>query len=556
MSKGIRYDSLLARALGGELHRAIAGAGIRAYSLDHERRLAALYLDDDRVLRFDLHPERGFVSLARSRPSRGATSLLGHRVQEISVPPDERRLHLTLSTGEAPAAGGASAFEWIVDWTTNRWNVWLISARDRSVIRALRAPRRGRKRGAAAAPGEPWRPPGGAARAGATGSLDRDEWVAILSRLPSESFERGALRTVAYVSPINLAYLLQPASGPQDREGLAVAYARWKELVEGEPRPHVLVRPWAGQPYPHNLGEPDARRVPSLLEAMLELRRAAVRPVELERATSELERRQAAVERRIAQLRENLVKANESTRLRHAADLLLASLDRVSRGAERVELDDFEGGRTAIELDPTLSPAKNAERLYAEARRLRRGAERIPALLEAATNEIHRLTTWLERVQGGEVPPELRRSLRRTARARPEADRETVPYRRYRTSGGLEVRVGRSAQDNDALTLRHASPQDVWMHARGVPGSHVVLRWNRRDQNPPERDLLEAATLAAWFSKARSSQVVAIDWTRRRYVRKPRRAPPGTVTLERAKTVFVEPSEEVERGRRVEDDLI
>jgi predicted ribosome quality control (RQC) complex YloA/Tae2 family protein len=119
------------------------------------------------------------------------------------------------------------------------------------------------------------------------------------------------------------------------------------------------------------------------------------------------------------------------------------------------------------------------------------------------------------------------------------------PYRLYRTSGGLEVRVGRNARANDDLTFRHSAPDDVWLHAQSVPGSHVILRWPDAEGAPPARDLEEAATIAAVHSRARSSGLVAVDWTRRKYVRKPRGAPPGSVTIQRVKTLFVEPVEEV-----------
>jgi predicted ribosome quality control (RQC) complex YloA/Tae2 family protein len=89
----------------------------------------------------------------------------------------------------------------------------------------------------------------------------------------------------------------------------------------------------------------------------------------------------------------------------------------------------------------------------------------------------------------------------------------------------------------------------VWMHARSVGGSHVILRWPR-DEAPPARDLEEAAVLAALHSKARGSGVVAVDWTQRRHVRKPRGAPPGAVTPGRTRTVFVEPDAAVEERMR------
>jgi hypothetical protein len=115
-----------------------------------------------------------------------------------------------------------------------------------------------------------------------------------------------------------------------------------------------------------------------------------------------------------------------------------------------------------------------------------------------------------------------------------------LPYRRYRSSGGLEIRVGRGARYNDELTFHHAAPDDVWLHARHAAGAHVVLRWPGPG-NPPHRDLEEAAVLAAIHSRARTSGSAPVDWTLRKYVRKPRGAAPGAVLPQRVRTIFVEP---------------
>jgi predicted ribosome quality control (RQC) complex YloA/Tae2 family protein len=128
---------------------------------------------------------------------------------------------------------------------------------------------------------------------------------------------------------------------------------------------------------------------------------------------------------------------------------------------------------------------------------------------------------------------------------------QTLPYRRYRSSEGTEIRVVRGARWNDELTFHHAAPDDVWLHARHAAGAHVVLRW-KGEGNPSAKDLTEAAVLAALHSKARTSGSVPVDWTRRKYVRKPRKSPPGTVSLERARTVFVEPDPALEERLRVD----
>jgi predicted ribosome quality control (RQC) complex YloA/Tae2 family protein len=157
----------------------------------------------------------------------------------------------------------------------------------------------------------------------------------------------------------------------------------------------------------------------------------------------------------------------------------------------------------------------------------------------------------VEALRRGESPAWAAAALRRperTPRASPAAA-ERLPYRVYRTSGGLEVRVGKTSRDNDRLTFHHASPGDVWLHARSVPGSHVVLRWSAPEA-PPARDLEEAAVLAALHSRARTSGTVAVDWTRRKHVRKPRGAPPGRVGLLHARTLLVAPDPEVEARLR------
>jgi predicted ribosome quality control (RQC) complex YloA/Tae2 family protein len=222
-------------------------------------------------------------------------------------------------------------------------------------------------------------------------------------------------------------------------------------------------------------------------------------------------------------------------------DLLLARFGEVPRGRKRVTLTDFDGNDIEIELDATLPPHENAARWYDRAARGERARERLPGLLADARASAAAAQSLLERAREGTAEPgEVRRALPDPAAAAHAPRGPTLPYRRYRSSGGLEIRVGRGARHNDDLTFHHSDPDDVWLHARHAAGAHVVLRW-KGDDNPPARDLAEAATLAALHSRARTSASVPVDWTRRKHVRKPRHAPPGRVVLERPSTVFVEP---------------
>jgi predicted ribosome quality control (RQC) complex YloA/Tae2 family protein len=107
--------------------------------------------------------------------------------------------------------------------------------------------------------------------------------------------------------------------------------------------------------------------------------------------------------------------------------------------------------------------------------------------------------------------------------------------------GGFEVWAGKSSDSNDLLTLRHAKPDDLWFHARGSSGSHVLLRVASAPGEPSKRAREQAAAIAAYFSKMKTASLVPVAMTEKRYVRKPRGAPAGTVVLEREKVVFVEP---------------
>ncbi|MDX1548798.1 MAG: NFACT RNA binding domain-containing protein [Rhodothermales bacterium] len=125
---------------------------------------------------------------------------------------------------------------------------------------------------------------------------------------------------------------------------------------------------------------------------------------------------------------------------------------------------------------------------------------------------------------------------------------ERLPFRRFDLGGGYEVWVGRNARQNDALTFRHARKHDLWMHARGVPGSHAVLRLPNRDAEPPPPLLHRAAAIAAYFSKAQGSSLVPVMVAPRKHVRKPKGAAPGAVVVEREAVVLVEPALPAETG--------
>jgi predicted ribosome quality control (RQC) complex YloA/Tae2 family protein len=230
--------------------------------------------------------------------------------------------------------------------------------------------------------------------------------------------------------------------------------------------------------------------------------------------------------------------------LRNVGDLILARYHEIHPGAVTARLMGFDGEPVEVELEPGEPAHVSAARYYARAAKSERAAQRLPAILDEARAEHAWLQGLLERVRAGDADEaEVRGALGPAASESGGHDAgPALPYRTFRSSGGLEIRVGRGARHNDDLTFRHSSPGDVWLHARHAAGAHVILRWQGPD-NPPARDLEESAVLAALHSKARTSGTVPVDWTLRKYVRKPRKAPPGQVTVERVETLFVRPDE-------------
>ncbi|MFQ5746028.1 MAG: NFACT RNA binding domain-containing protein [Gemmatimonadota bacterium] len=525
----VRYDPILASRLAAGIQARWQGAPARDAWIDPGTRLVEIRFRRQGSLVFHLHPDAGHVLAVDRSLERGRRiPLRGLRLAAAASPVDSRQIDLRL--GPLDERGRVVR----VDLRANRRDARILTG-DGQVVATLR------RRGAEA----PDLRPG---RRGAGGPLSREAWLDVLAPAPAAERRAAARRHIAWLSSLNEDFVFGAAgTHPETEADLAAAWDRYVALRAGAGA-WTVPRPWGWQPYPHPLGDPAARPASDLLEAMREARRADGLPPPEDGETAGLrvamERRLRRLEKRRAALRHQLG-GGEPEVLRRAGSLLLARRDEVPRGRSRITLKDFEGRAMEVELDPARDAVANAERLFEEARHRERAARRLPGLLRRVEDELGSLRAGLDRL-AEEGPDE---ELWRLAGGRPaaatgagrSARTDPLPYRRLRSTGGLEIRVGRGASSNDDLTFRHSDPEDIWLHAGGAPGAHVILRWGRRDENPPRQDLLEAAVVAAVNSAARGSGAVAVTWTRRKHVRKPRKSPPGTVRSERVRTLFVEP---------------
>jgi predicted ribosome quality control (RQC) complex YloA/Tae2 family protein len=271
-------------------------------------------------------------------------------------------------------------------------------------------------------------------------------------------------------------------------------------------------------------------------DALAAERKALLAP--LDRARQTLQRRVAALEHQLSSAHE------QRDRLRRAGESILAYQAFLPFGSTELVT---EGER--FELDPELSAVDNAQEYFARYRKAREAEDHVPPLLETARNQaanIDQLRALVEVADRMDAVRALRREIseatggRDSSRAARPSPRSS-PFRRIGLGDGYEALVGTSAAGNVAVTFDMAQPDDVWVHARGVPGAHVILRTN--GAAPPERVIERAAQLAAWHSAARASGSVEVDVAPRRYVKKIPNAPDGLVRYTNERTIRVAPSQ-------------
>lgn len=242
-----------------------------------------------------------------------------------------------------------------------------------------------------------------------------------------------------------------------------------------------------------------------------------------------LQRQIKTLQARLQDYQQAIERLEEAARLRGWGDLLMAYGPQVPPGPV-ARLQDFSGRPVEIPLLAGRSPIQNASKFYERAKRLEGSAEKALELIPQTEAQIRALEAELKRVEG---------LSRDELRAEGRKLREKGPPTglRFKSPGGFEVWVGRSSKENDLLT-RMAHSEDLWFHAQGVPGSHVILRTQGQPAALP--DLLYAAQLAAYHSKARGEKNVPVDYTAKKHVWRPRKAAPGQVLYTQGKTLFVD----------------
>ena len=233
-------------------------------------------------------------------------------------------------------------------------------------------------------------------------------------------------------------------------------------------------------------------------------------------------------------------------------ELLTANIYAVPQGVTTFKtIDYYEESMPEIAIDPAKTPAENAQKYFAKYNK----AKRTLAALEIQEKQNNEELAYLESVLNAlenakedadlsEIRTELAESgfIRRQAQKKGQPKPKRAKPLRYISSDGYEILVGKSNLQNDELTLRTAEPTDLWMHTKDIPGSHVIIRTNGKSELP-ETTMEEAANLAAFYSKAKNSSMVPVDYTQRKNIKKPNGAKPGMVIYLTNKTIYITPDE-------------
>ncbi|AFS78699.1 fibronectin-binding protein FbpA [Gottschalkia acidurici 9a] len=255
---------------------------------------------------------------------------------------------------------------------------------------------------------------------------------------------------------------------------------------------------------------------------------------------------------KLSKQKQELLDAEKREKFKIYGELLTANIYRLEKGLEEVELENFYSEDlepVKIRLDKNRTPSQNAQRYYKKYNKLKNAHEVVSEQLLKTKEEVNYLENILLALDTStevEELDEIREELvsegyiRKSSSKVKKSNKDASSPHHYISKDGFNIYVGKNNKQNDYLTLKFASKEDIWLHTKDIPGSHVIIKSEGKDI--PEDTLLEAALLAGFYSKGKMSSNVPIDYAERKHVRKPSGAKPGMVIYDTNNTVYITPS--------------
>jgi predicted ribosome quality control (RQC) complex YloA/Tae2 family protein len=549
-------DNLVLIRVADALDRRLRHAGLRDVleELGYRFRLIFDSSEGTATLLISLRPEDPWIGRPASRmPRRGRAGspfaallsrcLRGCLVSAVKKAQVDRLVTISFADRQALVA----------ELATHGANLILLD-KNGMVVASARKPRSARER---IAPGSPYLPPelpGSLLNPFEADPEQTDRFIDRLVEKGEEPFE--AIRRRLFGIGSQAARLVLAEASRSGRSVGTILHDRLEMLQRGESDPVIVegermqLFPWppAGASFASR-GDPAATA--GLYHEHAE--RLALRGERKKALLVILAREARRLYRAEQSAGKDLELFEDPEKYRRWGEALLAGLGRAKRIGELAMVPDpydADGAEMAVPVPPGMSLQKAAENHFQRFRRAERGAERARQRIEtlaarrARFEALERLdeVEALERAMRNEgLPVALEPSTKagRAAALTPRPRLEGV--RLFTSSDGIRIMAGRGGKENHRLTFKLAAPDDFWFHALGRAGAHVVARNEERSARPPRATLEEAAAVAAWFSQARRDEYVEVQWTRRKYVRKPRGAKPGAVILKKFETVRVRP---------------
>ena len=256
------------------------------------------------------------------------------------------------------------------------------------------------------------------------------------------------------------------------------------------------------------------------------------------------------LQRKLAMQEKDYAATQDRDRLRICGDLITSNLYRMARGQSKLVCENFYDencAETTIQLDPLLTPQQNAAKYYKRYTKAKTAEKYLREQMEFARRDAEYLESVLEEISHAETEQDfidIRNELRDAGFLRKQGKKEikrAAKPRGFRTTSGFRVLVGRNNRQNDQLTCKEADHRDLWFHTQKIHGSHVILCTEGREVD--DDTIVEVAKLAAYYSQARESGNVPVDYTMVKNVKKPAGARPGMVIYKTCRTVNVTPDE-------------
>ncbi len=564
----MNFDTFSIAAMAAELRQTLIGGRVQRVTQTNSLTYSLeIYVHPLRhYLTVSAEPQAPRLHLTLDKARRGVgndTPLMlvlrkymrGAKLAEVEQPPFERILYLHFYSPFAPTTLA-------VELLGTRSNLALLDA-DQSVLGVARLPKAGSPPGGRnLLPGQPYQPPPPQLKrlpAEFTEPALREE---LAEASPQIKLARLLPQVVAGVSPLLAREISHRATGSADTRvsevsqlsPLLEAFHGLFELLHTEQwQPTLAIdeddAPAAFAPYPLT-HLPGFRPVDTFSEAVELYFADAAAGYTVAKAplTEAIAAARERLARRRERLEEDAAAASDPERFKRWGEVILAATWQIQPGQSELTVEWLPG--EVIRLDPALSPSENAQHYFNRYRKSQRAGDEIPAQLKGIALEGEYLAQLEQDLAMADDRPEIdaiavslaEAGYYRSRRGKKKQKQRAVSnYLRLSAPDGATVWVGKNALQNQHITFTRAGSDDLWLHARGMPGAHVVIP--TAQGLPSEEDVLWAAGVAAYYSRARHDTAVDVDVTVKKYVRAIKGAPPGMVTLRNESTLRVPPIE-------------